>query len=191
MLRQEIYLKRSDVLPKWYNTYLKPRWATEAYLRKTAARMIEYRAMGLSWEECEDLIRSTDLGPFYNEADSVRRIAEWRLENVHEDKTGMPPEQWRSPEDVRREAARARYLSWKEEHREKFNHYSVEREKWRNAEVAKRPSDPEYPLKDWEAWYVKEFGPCPVYENSHELERLLRKDVENFAKAQREALAAG
>lgn len=189
MLKKEITSKRNDVLPKWYWNYDKPRWATEAYLRKIATRMIEYRALGLSWEDCEDLISSTDLRPFYNTVDRVRRMAEWRLENVHEDKTGMPPEQWKSPEDIRREEAMARYRAWKDEHRDKFEHYSAEWEKWSEAERAKRFSDPAYPLADWQRWYAREFGPCPIYPNRHELDRFLRREIEAFAKGQGVALA--
>lgn len=112
------------------NPDAKPKRASDALLKRWAARVIEYRACGLSWEECSDLIRSKEMTPYFDRPDTVIRIAEWRLENVHEDKMTMPPEQWRSPEELRREALDADYRSFKAEHKEKLDHWKSCRDEW-------------------------------------------------------------
>lgn len=73
---------------------------SDALRMRWAARVIEYRACGLSWEECSRLIHSKEMTPYFAQPRDVLEIARWRLMNVHQDKMTMPPEGWMSDQKI-------------------------------------------------------------------------------------------
>lgn len=94
---QRLQSKRKTTWNK--NPDVKPKWATEAQMKRWAARLIEYRACGLSWHECDRLIHAKEMSPFFAPYD-VLEIARWRLLNVHQEKMTLPPKGWKSDEAI-------------------------------------------------------------------------------------------
>lgn len=95
---KDIQNKRPTTWKK--NINAKQKWASDAQLTRWAARVIEYRACGLSWEECRRLIYSKEMTPYIDSPSTVLEIARWRLENVDQDKMTMPPAGWTSDESI-------------------------------------------------------------------------------------------
>ena len=158
---------------------------TDALLMRWAARVIEYRACGLSWDECSELIHSKEMTPYFARADTVIRIAEWRLENVHEGKMTMPPEQWRSPEEVRRASLDADWKAFQSVHQDKLDHWKACRNGWMQGpgkETSVKAFDSA--KAEFEEGYANEHGPIPRFPRLDEMGAVQKRLIEqSFGRA--------
>ena len=176
---KDIQSKRPTTWKK--NLDAKPKRASDALLMRWAARVIEYRACGLSWDECSRLIHSMEMTPYFDRPDTVIRIAQWRLENVHEDKMTMPPEQWRSPEEVRRQSLDAEWKAFRSAHQEKLDHYKARRDEWMQGrgKVAVKPVEAFDSAKaEFEESYAKDHGPIPRFPRLNEMGAVQKRLIE-------------